>query len=95
MPLVIPLDAAEIRVEVSLEAPDHPSYRLILRRIGGGEVLRTGELAASPSAPGASVSVNVPASLFDPGDYSLTLQGASGGGGFEDMSRYLIRAGRR
>lgn len=94
-PLVIPAGTSEVLLQLSLPQLDYPSYRVILRSVGGAEILRRGELTKAAAGSGAEISLSVPASAFESGDYMLIVQGATSGDEFEDVSRSLIRADKR
>jgi hypothetical protein len=95
-PLVIPPGTTEVRLQLSLlQQQDYSSYRVILRSVGGAEILRREQLTSAAAGSGALITLSVQASQFESGDYILTLQGASGGGGFEDLSRSLVRVDKR
>jgi hypothetical protein len=80
---------------LSMRQLDYPSYRVILRSVGGAEVFRRDELKPPAAGSQADITLSVPASAFESGDYMLILQGATSGGGFEDVSRSIIRADKR
>ena len=92
--LVIPPGATEVRLQLRMRQHEYPIYRVIIRRAGGAEILRRDQLSAAAAASGAIITLSVPASQFESGDYVLTLQGAIGGR-FEDLSRSLVRADKR
>jgi hypothetical protein len=89
--LVIPPNTSEVRLVLSLRENDYPNYRVLVRAIGGAEILRRSDLKPSAHTAGATLSLTTPAGGFSPGDYMLTLQGAAGGGEFEDLSQSLFR----
>ena len=93
--LVIPAGTSEVLLQLSLPQLDYPSYRVSLRSVGGAEILSRGELTKVATGSGAEISLSVPASAFESGDYMLIVQGATSGEGFEDVSRSLIRADKR
>jgi hypothetical protein len=94
-PLVIPAGTSEVRLQLSMQPLDYASYRVILRSVGAAEILRRGELTPAAAGSHADITLTVSANAFESGDYMLTLQGARSGGGFEDLSRSLIRVDRR
>lgn len=63
---------------------DYDDYRATLTRSAGGEVAALEGL--SPSYDGR-VGLGVPGSALTPGDYELRLEGRSGDGEFEQVSR--------
>ena len=94
-PLVIPAGTSDVLLQLSLPQLDYRSYQVILRSVGGAEILRRGELSRAAPGSGADISLSVPASAFESGDYMLIVQGATSGDGFEDVSRSFIRADKR
>jgi hypothetical protein len=89
--LVVPAGATEVRLMLSLREHAYPVYRVLLREVGGPEILRQGDLRPVMEGAGPAFSIAVPASRFSPGDYMLTLQGAARGGEFDDLSQSLFR----
>lgn len=94
-PLSIPPGATEVRLQLSMQEHDYPTYQVILRRIGGAEILRRAPLTPAVAGTAATITLSVPASELASGDYMLTLQGATDHGAFEDVSHSLIRADKR
>jgi hypothetical protein len=92
--LVIPAGASEVRLVLKLEDRENDTYRVILRAVGGAEVLRRDNLKPA-AAPGPAFTIPVPASQLATGDYLLTVQGASGSGEIDDLSQSLIRVDKR
>jgi hypothetical protein len=88
--LIIPPGTEEVRLELNLRERDSSAYRIEIRPVGGGTLLQTEALAAS-SSPGPAFTLRLPAGRLPAGDYLLTLQGGTGDGGFEDLSRTLFR----
>ena len=92
--LVIPASATEVRLQLRLRELESPTYRMIVRRAGGAEIVRREPLTATAGASAAIITLSVPADQFESGDYIVTLQGESRGG-FEDLSRSLVRVDKR
>jgi hypothetical protein len=92
--LVIPAGASEVRLALNLDDRENDRYRVILRAVGGAEVLRRDNLKPA-AAPGPAFMIPVPASRLATGDYLLTVQGARGSGAFDDLSQSLIRVDNR
>jgi len=65
------------------------------RYAGGAEIFSRGDLTAAAAGSRVVITLDVPASAFESGDYMLTVQGATTSGDFEDVSRSLIRADKR
>jgi hypothetical protein len=83
-----------VRLQLRMREHEYPTYRVIVRRAGGAEIVRRGQLSATADASGASITLTVPADQFESGDYILTLQGAMGSD-FEDLSVVVVRVDRR
>lgn len=90
--LVIPSSASNVRLDLSLDDPDHNRFAVIFRRVGGAEILRRDNLRRASSGP--AFSLLVPAETLVAGDYLLTLRGAQGNDAAEDLSQSLIRVTR-
>ena len=89
--LELPVNTDTVRFALTLRERDYGRYRIIVRLLGGDEVLQRGDLRPSldPSSP--TFTIDVPASTFTSGDYMLTLQGATSTGEFDDLSQSLFR----
>jgi anti-sigma factor RsiW len=94
-PLVIPPGTTEVRLQLTMHEREYPAYRVILRGAGGAEILRRGPLMPAAAGSGSILEIGLPASQFESGDYIVTLQGALAAGGFEDVSRSLVRIDKR
>lgn len=88
--LTIPPGTDLVQLALTLREHDYARYRVIVRAIGGAEVIRTGDLV--PAARGAqpAFTLTLPAARLPSGDYLLTLQGATGAE-FEDLSQTIFR----
>ncbi len=92
--LVIAPTTSDVRIQLRLREHEHASYQIVLRAIGGPEILRRANLRPATEAAGPVLTLTVPASRFSAGDYMLTLQGAAGGSEFDDVSLSLFRVDR-
>jgi hypothetical protein len=92
--LVVPAGTEEVQLALSLDDRDYASYRLLLRAIGGAEILRQDGLRPGADRSAVAFTVKLPASRLESGDYMLTLQGARGGE-FDDVSQSLFRVVRK
>ena len=92
--LVITPETTEVRLELRLREHDYPTYRVVLRAIGGAEILRRPDVEPTSTSSGATITLTLAANQFETGDYMLTLQGAPAGGQFEDLSQSLFRVQR-
>jgi hypothetical protein len=91
--LTIPPGTEQVRLGLTLREHDYARYRVIVRAIGGAELLRQSDLVAAGGA-GPAFAITIPATSVDAGDYMPTLQGASTAGEFEDLSQTLFRVNR-
>jgi hypothetical protein len=89
--LEIPPGTDVVRLALTLRERDYGRYRVLIRTIGGPEVLSRGDLRPTlePSAP--TFTIDVPAADLPSGDYILTLQGALPTGELDDLSQTIIR----
>ncbi|HKQ98683.1 MAG TPA: hypothetical protein VJV75_12475, partial [Candidatus Polarisedimenticolia bacterium] len=88
--VIMPL-TQEVRLELRLRELDATRYRARLRPVGGADLPDLDDLVPLSAPGGPGFVLVVQASRFLPGDYLLTLQGASGDGGFEDLSQTIFR----
>lgn len=93
--LPIPPGTEQVRFALTLREHDYARYRVIVRVIGGPEVLRQGDLMPTAAGTQPTFTLTAPAARFDAGDYMLTLQGASAGDAFEDLSQTIFRVARQ
>jgi hypothetical protein len=78
--LVVPASAQLARIRIQLEPRDnYQRFRVELRTRAGEEILARGNLREQRSGTGRIVLLDAPASIFDSGDYELTLIGMTGG----------------
>lgn len=89
--LSVPAATDEVRLLLTFQEHDYPRYRAIVRLVGGPEVIRNSDVVPTPAGASAVFTLSAPASRFAPGDYLLTVQGASPDGVFEDLSQSLFR----
>ena len=94
-PLVVPADASSVRLELNLRDREYSTYRVMLRAVGGVEVMRRDQLVPAPAGSAATIAVTVAASQLQSGDYILTLQGATRNGDYDDVSQSLIRVDKK
>jgi anti-sigma factor RsiW len=92
--LIIPAGAEEARLALTIQDAESQRFRVILRAIGGPEILRR-DLPPRTSATAQTFTITLAASRFDSGDYMLTLQGATSGSELEDLSQSLFRVRRQ
>lgn len=93
--LTIPPGTEQIRFALTLREHDYARYRVMVRAIGGAEVLRQGDLLPATLGAQPAFSITAPAVRFEARDYLLTLQGATGSGDYEDLSQTIFRVVRQ
>jgi hypothetical protein len=92
--LVIPAGSQDVRLALTIREPESQRLRVILRAVGGAEIARR-DLTLRAGATGTAVTLTLPASRLDSGDYLLTLQGAARDGEFEDLTQSLFQVSKR
>ena len=93
--LEIPAGTDTVRLALTLHERDYGRYRVIVRAIGGEEIVQRGDLRPSFEPSGPAFTIDVPAAVFASGDYALALQGATGTGEFDDLSQSQFRVVER
>jgi anti-sigma factor RsiW len=93
--LVIPPGTSDVHLQLTLREHEYATYQVVLRAIGGAEILRRADIQPSTGASGAVVTLSVPASRFVGGDYMLTFQGMIGSGELDDLSQSLFRVDKK
>jgi hypothetical protein len=88
--LTIPPGTDLVQLALTLREHDYARYRVIVRAIGGAELVRTDDLLPAAGGAQPAFTITLPASRVGPGDYMLTLQGATRAG-FEDLSQTIFR----
>jgi hypothetical protein len=91
--LVIPPDTQGVRFDLTLREHSYDRYRVLLRQIGGDEILRRGDLTTAGASP--AFALTLPSSQLPTGDYMLTFQGAARTGDYEDLSQSIFRIERK
>jgi anti-sigma factor RsiW len=89
--LVIPPDATQARLLVTLKENNYPSYRASLQTIAGVEIFSQTGVKPGRAKTGASFVFTVPAHQLAAGDYVLTLRGNNPDGEVDDLSKSLFR----
>ena len=89
----VPANTDTVRLALTLRQRDYGRYRVVVRAIGGAEIVRQGDLKPNlePSSP--AFTIDIAAAALPTGDYMLTLQGAVGAE-FDDLSQSIIRVQR-
>jgi hypothetical protein len=89
--LEIPSGTDIVRFALTLRERDYGRYRVLLRPVGGADIVQQGDLRPNLDPAGPAFTIDVPAPAFTSGDYMLTLQGALTTGEFDDLSQAIIR----
>lgn len=84
----LPATPGWIVLALELDAPEHESYGVTLLR-GGQEVWRGGGLEPNESD---SLSVSLPTTLLNPGDYVVRVEGTSKSGSPAPVAQFTFRA---
>lgn len=93
--LTIPPGTDQVRFLLNLREHDYTRYRVLVRVISGPEVLRQSDLVPAAAGAQPAFTLTAPVVGFEPGDYMLTLQGATTGGEYEDLSQTIFRIARQ
>lgn len=89
--LVIPEGTELLRLRLAQDKPDDSlSHRVTIRTTENVEVLRQSISKATRQPSAQPIVVEVPARLFKPGDYLVTLQGTHDGTIFTDITDYYF-----
>lgn len=90
--LIIPEGTELLRLRLAQDRPDDAlSHRVTIRTTENVEVLRQSISRASRTTLAQPIVIDVPARLFNPGDYLVTLEGAQDGTIFADVADYHFR----
>ena len=89
--LEIPASTDTVRLALTMRERDYGRYRVVVRAIGGEDILQRGDLRPSLEPSGPAFTIDVPAAAFTSGDYLLTLQGVLTTGEVDDLSQSIIR----
>jgi hypothetical protein len=92
--LVIPPGTTQVRLRLNLKDNDYPSYRAVLRAVGGAEVFSRQGLKPTNTKSGAGFIFVLPARELAAGDYILTLAGVNQDGEIDDVSKSIFRVGK-
>lgn len=90
--LVLPRGTDRVRLGLSLRRKsEHTSYRAVIQTLEGVEVWKRSGLSARGAGRDQAVVAELPTRLLAAGDYELVVQGATRGGGYEDVDEYYFR----
>jgi hypothetical protein len=87
----IPLSAGRVRLLIELDDKDYVNYQVILKTVGGREILRRRAGKVRFGKDLAFATLPVKAGELTKGDYILTLFGQTSDGRSEEIDRYLFR----
>ena len=94
--LLLPAGAQIARLDVQLDArDDYRRFRADLRTRGGRDILTLTSLRPHRSPAGQAVSIDVPASAIESGEYELSLKGLTDGQAPQDIGYYYFRVLKR
>jgi hypothetical protein len=93
--VMVPSEAEIVQLWLSLDAPEHGSYRAVITTIAGEDIWSHSRLTAQRTKEGAGVPVTVPATALTNGDYILMLSGVTPESDREVVEEYSFRVGRR
>jgi hypothetical protein len=89
--LALPQAARRVRIQIGVEPEDeYQSFRVELRAPGGQPIWAEDSLSARRVRAGRAVILNLPASLFKPGEYELVLKGVTGKGATEEIGYHYF-----
>jgi hypothetical protein len=93
--IVVPAEARVLNFVLDLPGRGESTYRAVFRTAEGDQVGTSTDISVSPSQTGASAGMKIPAGIFSPGTYILTLQSSRPGAGFQDVRSYSFTIARR
>lgn len=81
-----------IYLQLDLAANDYPSYRAVLKTVGGQKELLTKNMLRARTGGGRiTVTLSLPANLLSRGDYQIQLSGVTAAGQSEAVDTYYFR----
>jgi hypothetical protein len=83
-----------LQLKLSLTSDDYRQYRAVLQTAGGRNILSRDNLKRSGTPQGPTVIVTVPTTLLSPGEYRLTLSGATPDKTFETAGQYYFKVNK-
>ena len=92
--LTLRSDTSEVRLQLVFKEENYSHYDVVLRTVGGEQVLHRRGLKAATNGAGKSVSVTFDASLLRHQDYLVTLNGLTAAGQLEAIDDYYFRVER-
>jgi hypothetical protein len=87
----LPPNTNLLQLQLNIRRPgQYQSYRATLETADGDEIWRQSRLRARTAASGQAVVLTLPANLFTPGDYVLTLSGLIVSGEAQEIGDYYF-----
>lgn len=91
-PLAIPRNAAQVMLQLELDAPSaYPTYQAVLETPEGRALARQDGLAPD----GGSIALRIPAARLPAGDFVVRVSGVKPGSAPESVTEYSFRVSRR
>jgi hypothetical protein len=90
--LLIPPGTSSVRLQLSLERDDYPSYGAVLETAEGKEIWQKNGLRSQPSRnTGRAIIVLLSPSVLKDGDFMLLLTGGSNVSKVQELATYTFR----
>ena len=89
--LKLPTTPAKFQFNLLLEADEFPTYKAVVTTLSGREMGQRSQLKARRKNNTKVVTFNLSSTRFTPGDYVVTLSGASASGHSEPIASYNFR----
>jgi hypothetical protein len=89
--VAIPRAADAVRLLMRVDRADSRSFQVIVRNVGGREILKRSALKPRLENDGYTVAVEIPSGRLAPGDYILTLSAGRIDGETEEVNNYFLR----
>src|SRR5262249_6734207 len=89
--LKIPAGTEQVRLQLNLNEHDYVRYGIVVRAVGGADILSRQNLQPEKTDSGWRLLLDVPANRLQPGDYMLSLTGVTRGGDRDDVSVSIFR----
>jgi len=92
--LTLQQDTRAVRLQLVFKSESYSRYDVVLRTVGGEQVLHRGGLKAAANGAGKSVTLIFDPSLLRHQDYIMTLNGLTAAGQLEAIDDYYFRVER-
>jgi len=93
--LVVPAEAIQAQIYLTLKDDTYPQYRASLQKIGGSEIFTQSNVRPRRTKSGAKFVFTVRATQLTKGDYALTLSGLTPQGEVDDLSKSIFRVEKK